>query len=90
MSPTNSNYDFGLHYHSLYGGILVFAAIFFLAPSWTWGWIGVVVCIALDAGKLTDKIRAKSSYGSYATVTIVQSLLLLLVFSLARHFVFGR
>jgi|GEM_PF-3098572 hypothetical protein len=90
MSLTNSNHDISLHYHSLYGGMFVFAAIFFLAPSWTLGWIGVVVCVALDLGKIIDKFIAKRSYGTYATITIIQALVLLLVFSVARHFVFGR
>ena len=90
MSPTNNDYDFSLHYHSLYGGILVFLALFFLAPTLTWGWIGVIACLCLDAGKLSDKIRANRSYGPYATVALAQPICLLTMFVLGRYFVFGH
>ena len=67
-----------IHYHSLYAGVITFVLLFALGVSVWWGLIGVVVCL------MTDSTRYGRQPLRYGAASILQALVLFLVFAVAR------
>ncbi len=67
-----------IHYHSLFAGVITFMLLFVLGVSVWWGLVGVVVCL------MADSTRYGSQPLRYGAASILQAVVLFLIFAVAR------
>lgn len=78
-----------IHYHSLLGGGLAFAIVFFIAPTWTCGLPVLLICLLLELGGIVDSVQKKQQVGFFVLSVLVQAWILFAIFLFFRFYVFG-
>lgn len=79
-----------LHYHSLYAGLLLIPLLLaWRVPYAVGGLIIIPICLLIESGRFTFRLKYKREAWIYAFQSLVQSIALFGLFAGLRFLIFG-